>query len=644
MKAALLPDRGVVKVAGDDARKFLNGLITATSPRCTPARPGFAALLTPQGKIIVDFIVAEAPPADGGGFFLDCPRALAPALVQRLNFYKLRAKVDGRGPVRRARRAGDLGRRPRPPNMACAIPTRACRRWGCAACCRRTWPTRPRPTSARSCVDAADYEAHRIALGVPRGGLDFIYGDAFPHETDMDQLGRRRFRQGLLRRPGGGVAHRASRHRAHARGARAFDGFAPEAGTPVRPATRPSARSARRRKAAALPCCGSTAPRTRSPPARRSSPAASRLRLVKPAWARFAWPGEAKAARMSALPLLHPDGLKRCPWPKHDPLYVAYHDEEWGVPEYDDRALYEKLMLDGFQAGLSWITILRKRDNFRRAFDGFEPEKIARYTPKQSRAADAGRRHRAQPRRRSKARCSRRAPISTSWRKARASRDCSGTSSTASRRSITSAPRRRCRRKPTLSRKIRRSSRGRGFKFVGPTIVYAFMQAVGMVNDHLVTCHRHAALRQAREAVDAGAAEIGSARVRAVPRAWQRMLSGRRLDLLDPSPLDVEIEDIAHGLARVARWNGQTEGAHIFSVAQHSLLVEIIARQRARLDRPSRLARAAARRARIRDRRHDLAVQGGDRRRLQGGRGAAARRHPSALRPAGRAAGGARSR
>ena len=72
-------------------------------------------------------------------------------------------------------------------------------------------------------------------------------------------------------------------------------------------------------------------------------------------------------------------------------------------------------------------------------------------------------------------------------------------------------------------------------------------------------------------------------------RAWQRMLSGRRLDLLDPSPLDVEIEDIAHGLARVARWNGQTEGPHIFSVAQHSLLVEIIARQRARLDRPSRL-------------------------------------------------------
>ena len=93
MKAALLPDRGVVKVAGDDARKFLNGLITSDIAKMTPARAGFAALLTPQGKIIVDFILAEAPPADGGGFFLDCPRALAPALVQRLNFYKLRAKV-----------------------------------------------------------------------------------------------------------------------------------------------------------------------------------------------------------------------------------------------------------------------------------------------------------------------------------------------------------------------------------------------------------------------------------------------------------------------------------------------------------------------------------------------------------------------
>jgi DNA-3-methyladenine glycosylase I len=77
--------------------------------------------------------------------------------------------------------------------------------------------------------------------------------------------------------------------------------------------------------------------------------------------------------------LAQPADLVRCPWAGEDPLYVAYHDEEWGVPEYDDRALYEKLVLDGFQAGLSWITILRKRENFRKAFDNFEPETIAHY-------------------------------------------------------------------------------------------------------------------------------------------------------------------------------------------------------------------------------------------------------------------------
>src|SRR5438128_613286 len=93
MKAALLPERGVVKVAGEDARKFLNGLLTADIANVTPERAAYAALLTPQGKIMVDMIVAEAPTEDGGGFFLDCPRALCPDLVGKLNFYKLRAKV-----------------------------------------------------------------------------------------------------------------------------------------------------------------------------------------------------------------------------------------------------------------------------------------------------------------------------------------------------------------------------------------------------------------------------------------------------------------------------------------------------------------------------------------------------------------------
>ena len=111
MQAALLPDRGVVKVAGDDARRFLNGLATNDIGKVAPGSARFAALLTPQGKIIVDFIVAEAAPEDGGGFFLDCPRALAPALVGEAQFLQAARQGHGRGPVAGARRDGGLGRR-----------------------------------------------------------------------------------------------------------------------------------------------------------------------------------------------------------------------------------------------------------------------------------------------------------------------------------------------------------------------------------------------------------------------------------------------------------------------------------------------------------------------------------------------------
>ena len=194
-----------------------------------------------------------------------------------------------------------------------------------------------------------------------------------------------------------------------------------------------------------------------------------------------------------------------------------------------------------------------------------------------------------------------------------------------------------------VSRAISKDLKARGARFVGPTIVYAFMQATGMVNDHLVDCHRHAACRALAESRPRERRRQASSEAK--PRAWQRMLSGRRLDLIDPSPLDVEIADIAHGLARVARWNGQTRGPEIFSVAQHSLLVEAIFSRRdagAAARRPPR--RAAARRARIRDRRHDLAVQGGDRRRLQAGGETADGGDLRPLRPAARAAAGARPR
>ncbi len=190
--------------------------------------------------------------------------------------------------------------------------------------------------------------------------------------------------------------------------------------------------------------------------------------------------------------VLHPDGLKRCPWPKQDPLYVAYHDEEWGVPEFDDRALYEKLVLDGFQAGLSWITILRKRDNFRRAFNNFDPEKIARYPKRkiESLMKDAGIV-------RNRAKIEGAVSSARAWLKIMESGPgfsdllwdhLDGTPKQNRFRSIKEVP-----AETELSRKMSRELAGRGFKFVGPTIVYAFMQAVGMVNDHLVTCHRHAA-------------------------------------------------------------------------------------------------------------------------------------------------------
>ena len=191
-------------------------------------------------------------------------------------------------------------------------------------------------------------------------------------------------------------------------------------------------------------------------------------------------------------PLLHPDGLKRCPWPKQDPLYVAYHDEEWGVPEYDDRALYEKLILDGFQAGLSWITILRKRENFRRAFDGFAPEKIARYTPKKVERLmqDAG-----IVRNRMKIEgtvLSARAWLNVMDKGPGFSRllwdFVDGKPKINSYRSTKQIP-----AENAVSQKMSKELASRGFKFCGPTIVYAFMQAVGMVNDHLVSCHRYAA-------------------------------------------------------------------------------------------------------------------------------------------------------
>ncbi|MCB2095577.1 MAG: DNA-3-methyladenine glycosylase I [Rhodobacteraceae bacterium] len=183
---------------------------------------------------------------------------------------------------------------------------------------------------------------------------------------------------------------------------------------------------------------------------------------------------------------------ERCAWCGSEPIYVAYHDREWGVPEWQARALWEKLVLDGFQAGLSWITILKKRENFRAAFAGFDPATIAAWGERDIARllADPGIvRHRGK--------------IEATIGNARAYleidaaegfgnflwRYVDGQPLQNNPATMADVPAR-----TTLSEQISKDLKNAGFRFCGPTIVYAFMQAVGMVNDHVVTCHRHGEL------------------------------------------------------------------------------------------------------------------------------------------------------
>jgi DNA-3-methyladenine glycosylase I len=200
--------------------------------------------------------------------------------------------------------------------------------------------------------------------------------------------------------------------------------------------------------------------------------------------------------------IAHEDGRCRCWWPGTDPLYVAYHDTDWGVPEFDDRALFEKLILDGFQAGLSWITILRKRENFRSAFAGFDPAVIARFDPRHVEALmlDAGIvRNRAKI----EATISGARAFLAIQERQRFSKFLwdfvEGQPVQNDRRTRSDIP-----AETETSRAISKALRSEGFNFVGPTIVYAFMQAVGMVNDHLVGCFRHADCAALAERTPAG--------------------------------------------------------------------------------------------------------------------------------------------
>jgi tRNA-modifying protein YgfZ len=300
MKAALLADRGVVKVAGDDARNFLHGLISADMLKLVPGAARFGALLSPQGKIFADFFVSEAPAQDGGGFFLDVPRALAKPLTDKLNLYKLRSRVmiedlseilgvlaawigndsGGNG----AAASGLAYADPRLPALGLRVMMPPHRAAEAAA------------SLGAALVDADAYDAHRIALGIPRGGVDFAYGDAFPHEADMDQLGGVDFAKGCY--VGQEVVSRME-HRGIAR-TRAvpvrYDGAPPAPGAAV---------TAGERQVGTM---GSAAAGHGLALLRldRVADAASRgeelhadgivIRPIKPEWARFTFPDGSKAA------------------------------------------------------------------------------------------------------------------------------------------------------------------------------------------------------------------------------------------------------------------------------------------------------------------------------------------------------------
>lgn len=200
-----------------------------------------------------------------------------------------------------------------------------------------------------------------------------------------------------------------------------------------------------------------------------------------------------------AKPKIKP--IERCPWPNiDDPEYARYHDEEWGVPKIDDRALFEKIVLEGFQAGLSWLTILRKRENFRKAFHQFEPARIASYTDKDHARlmADAG-----IVRNRLKIEAT--VANAQAYLKLREEQTLSefiwghldGQPVINHFRDFSEVP-----VETEMSKMISKALKKRGFRFVGPTTMYAFMQASGLVNDHLVGCPRHAACAKLQNALE----------------------------------------------------------------------------------------------------------------------------------------------
>ncbi len=554
-----LSARGLISLAGPETRKFLQGLLTADIGRLDrqPAIP--AALLTPQGKILVEMILI----GQDDGVLLDCPAGEVASLLKRLQLYKLRAKIEI------ADRSQELAVFWKPQGVDAK---------GFADPRHPDLGVRAIGPAAEVRDDATDaYDRRRIALGIAEQGADYGPSEIFPHEANLDQLGGVDFDKGCY--VGQEVVSRMQ-HRGTARSR--FVPVAgisdlPERGTTITAGGKSIGTMGSHRGRFGLALL--RLDRLTEAVAAGHYPEVEgvTLNVIRPAWAGFDLSGANGRNRPMS---------ERCPWAGNDPLYVTYHDTEWGVPKTDDRALLEKLVLEGFQSGLSWITILRKRENFRKAFHGFDAGADRPLRRKGYRAADAGYRHR---------------PQSPQDRVDHRQRAClsetrgdgiPGTSHLGHgrRQSFPKSV-------PVDEGGSRRNARQQD-NLEAPEKDRLPLRRP----DHRLCFHagdRHGErsprglprarpMRETRQELQGAEAVSGAPQA---PRAWQRMLSGRRLDLLSPDPADIEIADIAHGLARVARWNGQTIGDSAFSVAQHCCIVlDIFEALAPDADRGARLA------------------------------------------------------
>jgi len=294
MRAILFPDRAVLRVTGEEAPKFLNGIVTNAVETLAPGAAVFAALLTPQGKIVVDFFVVAADADEGGGFVIDAPAALAGELAKKLAFYKLRAKVDI---AERPDLAVAVVFDKEPPeDLGLVFADQRQLGLGWRVVLPREGAEAALRAAGANVVELAYWTGRRISLGIPEGGKDFIYGDTFPHEADMDCIGGVDFRKGCF--IGQEVVSRVERRDVARKRVVpvSFEDGAPEAGAEVKAGER------------ALGFMGSSAGRLglamlrldRADEAiREGAPLKAggvELRLVKPDWADFTFPGETETA------------------------------------------------------------------------------------------------------------------------------------------------------------------------------------------------------------------------------------------------------------------------------------------------------------------------------------------------------------